>query len=105
MHKIVILSSVIITLLVITGCSTVVNEPAILPVSVQLSYDDFILGKIVEHTIPYDKKNPNLRKQLYYDALAKSGYDLIILPSFSVKKSLFKEEITIKGYGAKLKKH
>lgn len=86
------------------GCTTVVPVNSTLPVSVTLTAQDLIIGKKVTHSIPYDKKDPNIYAKVYREALVKSGYDFILLPQYEIKSSLFSSTITIIGYGANVKK-
>lgn len=91
-------------LVMIAGCSTVVPVNSTLPVTVTLSANDLKIGDRITHSIPYDKKDPNIYAKVYREALVKSGYDFILLPQYEIKDSLFKSTITIIGYGATVKK-
>ncbi len=85
-----------------TGCSTVTPVNTTIPVTVNLTSNDLKIGKVVTHSIPYDKKDPHIIAKVYRAALEESGYDFILLPQIDITSSLFKSTITIKGYGAKL---
>lgn len=91
-------------LIMAAGCSTIVPVNSTLPVSVTLSANDLNIGKKITHTIPYDKKDPNIYAKLYREALVNSGYGFILLPQYDIKSSIFKSTITITGYGANVKK-
>lgn len=99
--KVLIILAVII---MAAGCSTVVPVNSTLPVSVTLSANDLNIGKKITHSMPYDKKDPDMYAKLYREALTKSGYDFILLPQYDIKSSLFKSTITITGYGANVKR-
>lgn len=88
----------------IAGCSTVVPVNSTLPVTVTLSANDLKIGDKITHTIPYNKKDPNIYAKVYREALVKSGYDFILLPQYEIKDSVFKSTITIIGYGANVRR-
>ena len=82
--------------IVVSGCSTAVTF--------NLSANDLHIGNKITHSIPYNKKDPNIYAKVYREALLKSGYDFILLPQYEIKDSLFKSTITIIGYGANVRK-
>lgn len=88
----------------IAGCSSVVPVNSTLPVTVTLSANDLKIGDKITHTIPYNKKDPNIYAKVYREALVKSGYDFILLPQYEIKDSVFKSTITIIGYGTNVKR-
>ena len=90
--------------IMIAGCSTVVPVNSTLPVTVTLSANDLKIGDKITHSIPYNKKDPNIYAKVYREALVKSGYDFIHLPQYEIKDSVFKSTITIIGYGANVKR-
>lgn len=90
--------------IMVAGCSTVVPVNSTLPVTVTLSANDLYIGNKIIHSIPYNKKDPNIYAKIYREALVKSGYDFILLPQYKIKDSLFKSTITIIGYGANVRK-
>lgn len=98
--KLLIISAILV---IAAGCSTTVPINTTLPVNVNLYANDLSIGKKITHTIPYNKKDPNMLAIVYREALVKSGYDFILLPQYDINEALFKSTITIKGYGANLK--
>lgn len=91
-------------LIVLSGCTKVYPINSSLPVSVQLKSDDIVIGNVVTHSMKYDSKDPYMKDKLYKEALVRSGYDFIFLPQYEIQKSLFSKTISIKGYGANIKK-
>lgn len=89
---------------VLSGCTKVYTITTKMPASVQFQADDIVIGKVVTHSMEFDPKDPYIHDRLYNEALVKSGYDFIILPQYEIKDSTLSSTITIKGYGAKLKR-
>lgn len=99
--KLLILALLVV---VLSGCTKVYTISSKMPVSVQFQADDIVIGDVVTHSMEFDGKDPNINEKLYNEALVKSGYDFILLPQYEIKDSTFSSTISIKGYGAKLKR-
>ena len=57
----------------IAGCSTVVPVNSTLPVTVTLSANDLKIGDKITHTIPYNKKDPNIYAKVYRTCKTSRG--------------------------------
>lgn len=52
--------------IMVAGCSTVVPVNSTLLVTVTLSANDLHIGNKITHSIPYNKKDPNIYAKIYY---------------------------------------
>lgn len=106
MKKVLLVASGVLSLILLSGCSSTVATKMDSNVGylVQFNGNDFNVGDVVSAEMPYDAKNPNIAAMVLNKAIVDNKCDTILLPRYEViSKTFGKNVIRVTGRAATFK--
>ncbi|GAB0174045.1 hypothetical protein [Helicobacter trogontum] len=106
MKKVLIGASSVLSLVLLSGCSSLVATKVDSNVGylVQFSGSDFNIGDVVSAEMPYDAKNPDMTAMVLNKAIVDNKCDTLLLPRYEIiPKTFGKNLIRVTGRVATFK--